>query len=524
MKRLTPALIAALALSLPVSAQETPRSGGTLRYAVSDDPANFDCHSANHFASLMRLAPHYSTLLRFAPHDYPNIDGDLAESWEADPDALTYTFRLRDGVRFHDGTTLDAEDVAASYRRLVFPPEGVISARLESFQQIAAIDVLDPLTVQFTLKEWDVSVLGTFASPWNCIYSAELLESDPQNYPNRIVMGSGPYEFEAFQAGALWTATRFEHYFRDGRPYLDRLESYTMEGPAVVNAIQSGQIHTDFRGVSPQGRDRLANAMGENATVYDGESLTHFLVTFNSQHPPFDDPRVRRALNLAIDRWGGAAGLGRTTEMKFAGGIFMPGGIFAPSDDEIAAYPGFSRDIDAARDEARALLAEAGQENLSFDMIVRNGPPVVVDFGVFLKDQWSQIGVNVNNRVVETPPWATAINNGDFDVIVDIYSALREEPTEQMTKYISHHLSARSAGRFEDGALDDLWRAQAVEADPQARMALLRDFESHLYEESYSLPVFWLERIVVMSADLKGWTFSPSNFLYLDQSETWLAE
>ena len=517
------ALICATAATLPALAQETPQTGGTLRYAVSDDPADFDCHSANHFAALMRLAPHYSTLLRFKPHAYPEIDGDVAESWDADPEAMTYTFRIRDGITFHDGSTLDAADVAATYERLAFPPEGVVSERLETFRQIDRIEVVDPLTVRFHLKAWDNSVLGTFASPWNCIYSAELLESDP-DYPAQLVMGSGPFVFDSFSAGSVWTARRFEDYFREGQPYVDALESYTMEGPAVANAIQAGQVHTDFRGVSPQARDRLTEALGDGVTTYQGPSLTHFLVTFNAERPPFDDERVRRALNLAIDRRAGVAGLSQTTEMKYMGGIFMPGGLYAASEEEMADWPGFGTDIEAARAEARRLLAEAGQENLTFDLIVRNGPPIVVDFGVFLTDQWRQIGVTANNRVVETPPWAGAIGSGEFDAIVDIFSALREEPTEQMTKYVSYDLSARSAGRFSDPELDRLWQEQAVATDPEARQQMLRGFEARLYEKSYSLPVFWLERNVVMDADLHGWTFSPSNFLYLDQSETWLSE
>jgi len=500
-----------------------PKVGGILRYAVSDDPANFDCHSANHFAALMRLAPHYSTLLRFKPGAYPEIEGDLAESWQADPASLTYTFKIRPGVKFHDGTDLSAKDVATTYERLTFPPDGVVSERLEAFRQIEKIEAVDDHTVRFKLKEWDTSVLGTFASPWNCVYSAALLASDP-TYPKEKVMGSGPFVFSDFAAGSVWTSTKFDGYFRKGQPYLDGLESYTMEGPAVVNAIQAGQIHTDFRGVSPAGADRLKQSLGDKVAIESGPSLTHFLVTFNSEKPPFNDERVRRALNLAIDRWGGAKGLGKTTEMRYAGGIFLPGGQFAATEEELNKMPGFGTDIEAARAEARKLLKEAGQENLSFDLTVRNGPPIVVDFGIFLVDQWRQIGVNARNVVVETPPWAAALSEGSFTAIVDIYSALREEPTEQMTKYVSHDVSARSAGRFTDRELDKLWHDQALETDPAKRKALLRAFETRLYEKSYSLPVVWLERTVAMNAALKGWTFNPSNFLYLDQSSTWLDE
>jgi peptide/nickel transport system substrate-binding protein len=524
-KILALAAMGALLLNGAVAAAQepVPKEGGILRYAVSDDPANFDCHAANHFAALMRLAPHYSTLLRFKPGSYPEIEGDLTDSWEANPADLTYTFKLRQGVKFHDGSDLKAADIAATYDRLTWPPEGVVSERLETFRQIEKIDVVDDYTVRFKLKEWDESVLGTFASPYNCVYSAALLKSDA-SYPKEKVMGSGPFVFDEFISGSVWKSSKFEDYFREGQPYLDGLESYTMEGPAVVNAIQSGQIHTDFRGVSPQGADRLKQSLGDGISIESGPALTHFLVTFNAEKPPFDDERVRRALNLAIDRWGGVKGLGRTTEMRYAGGIFLPGGQFAASDAELQKMAGFGTDIAAAREEAKRLLKEAGQENLSFDLTVRNGPPIVVDFGVFLADQWRQIGVNARNVVVETPPWAAALSEGSYQVIIDIYSALREEPTEQMTKYVSHDVSARSAGRFTDRELDDLWHKQTLEQDKAKRMALLRTFESRLYEKSYSVPVVWLERIVAMNAALKGWTFNPSNFLYLDQSSTWLDE
>jgi peptide/nickel transport system substrate-binding protein len=518
---LTGGALLALGLALPALAQETPKPGGTLRYSVSDDPASFDCHSANHFAALMRLAPHYSTLMRFKPGAYPEIEGDLAESYTVDQEKLTITFKIRSGVMFHNGTPLTAKDVAATYQRLAFPPEGVVSERLEAFRQIKSIEATDDTTVVFGLKAYDTSILGTFASPWNCVYSADLMASDPK-YPTEVVMGSGPFVFDEFIAGSVWKASKFDGYFREGQPYLDALESYTMEGPAVGNAIQAGQIETDFRGVSPAARDNIKGALGDAVTVYQGPSLTHFLVTFNSEKAPFDDERVRRALNLAIDRWGGIAGLSQTTEMKYVGGIFMPNGQFSASEAELETYPGFSRDIEASRAEARALLKEAGQEGLKITLTVRNGPPILVDFGVFLADQWSQIGVSVTNNVVETPPWAAAINSGEFEAIVDIYSALREEPTEQMTKYLSYDVSARSAGRFTDRELDDLWTAQSTEEDTAARATMLRAFEKRLYEKSYSLPVVWLERNVVMASYLKGWTFNPSNFLYLDQSPTWL--
>src|SRR5215207_3483086 len=115
----------------PVTA-ETPRRGGELVFVVSAEPPSFDGHKETTFAMVHPVSPHYSLLLRFDPDNYPKIVGDLAESWTVSPDNLTYTFKLRDGVKFHDGSSLTSRDVKVSYDRIVAPPEGVTSARKQS--------------------------------------------------------------------------------------------------------------------------------------------------------------------------------------------------------------------------------------------------------------------------------------------------------------------------------------------------------------------------------------------------------
>ena len=110
-------------------ADTVPKAGGWLKFAVTVEPDNYDCHAAVSFAFLHPIAPHYSTLLKFNAANYPEIVGDLAESWTASPDRLTYTFKLRPNVFFHDGTRLTSVDIKASYERIVHPPANVVSAR-----------------------------------------------------------------------------------------------------------------------------------------------------------------------------------------------------------------------------------------------------------------------------------------------------------------------------------------------------------------------------------------------------------
>src|SRR5687768_13872167 len=117
------------ATGLAPAAEQTPRSGGLLKFAVSAEPPNYDCHANSSFAFIHPVRPHYNTLLKFDTAKYPAVKGDLAESWTVAKDGLTYTFKLRKGVKFHDGTAFTSEDIKATYDRLRKPPPGVLSLR-----------------------------------------------------------------------------------------------------------------------------------------------------------------------------------------------------------------------------------------------------------------------------------------------------------------------------------------------------------------------------------------------------------
>jgi hypothetical protein len=161
-------------------AAETPRYGGDLVFAVAEPPPSFDGHRETTFAMIHPIAPHYSTLLRFDPHNYPKIVGDVAESWTFSKDGLSLTVKIRKGIKFHDGSALTAHDVKATYDKIIFPPEGVASARKASYAMVSRIEAPDELTVVFRLKHIAASFLANLASPWNFIYSAEKLKKDPR--------------------------------------------------------------------------------------------------------------------------------------------------------------------------------------------------------------------------------------------------------------------------------------------------------------------------------------------------------
>ena len=189
------ALLCALAsIAVPAVAQDQPKRGGTLVYGInSGDPPTYDCHTSTLFPIIHLLSPHYSNLLRIDLKNYPKVVGDLAESWTVAPDASTYTFRLRAGVKFHDGSPFSAEDVKATYDRLRNPPQGVVSVRQGLVADIDTIETPDPLTVTFRLKRPNRALLYAFANPFNCVYSAAKLKENP-SFPARNVMGTGAFQ------------------------------------------------------------------------------------------------------------------------------------------------------------------------------------------------------------------------------------------------------------------------------------------------------------------------------------------
>lgn len=518
------ALAAALAFAGAASAQDTPRRGGTLTFAISAETPTYDCAASDTYATLHFAAPFYSTLLRFDLPRYPEVTGDLAESWTVSPDGLTYTFRLHDGVRFHDGTPLTSADVRATYDRMRNPPDGVVSVRRATFADIAEITTPDPRTIVFRLSARNPAMLEHFASPWNCIYSAARLAQAP-NYPATTVMGTGPFRFGEHVRGSHVTGTRFDGYFRQGQPYLDGFRGvFMLQAAAMLNALQGGQVLAEFRGISPAERDRVVQAMGDRVRIEESPWTLNLLVAFNTQREPFNDVRVRRALSLAIDRRGGSQSLARISTLRAVGGVVRPGSPYATPDDTLARLPGFGRDIAAARAEARRLLAEAGQSNLRFTLTNRNLAQPYTPAGIFVVDQWRQIGVTVEHIQLDTAPYLARMRSGEYQVAIDFSNLFMDEPSLGLAKYLSFDRAPENTSRVVDRELDGLFERQQRAATREERIGFIQQFERRLFEQAYMVPILWWHRIVATHTVLRGWEMSPSHNLGQDLARVWLAQ
>jgi peptide/nickel transport system substrate-binding protein len=336
-------------------------------------------------------------------------------------------------------------------------------------------------------------------------------------------MGTGPFRFVEHVAGSHWQGERFKDYFKPNLPYLDGFRALFLPGTSLITRLQSGQILADFRGLSPGERDRVVQSLGNKVSVQEMPWLNVLTVVFNTKKKPFDDARVRRALSLAVDRWKASEALRTTSILRYVGGFTRPGSQFAASDEDLMKQPGFSKNIDASRAQARQLLREAGVSNLKIKLLNRAAPvDPFLNAGVFLIDQWRQIGVETEHVQVNDSIWNATMNDGSYDVALDFQGDSVDEPDYQLARYLSVDLSS-NRGRYIDREIDGLYEKQRSAPDAASRLLALRGFETRMLTEAYVVPLLWWDRIVVMSTRVHGWHMSPSHLIGQDLEGVWLA-
>ncbi len=514
-------LAALLGLGVFAADGEKPVRGGTLIYPVHNgEPSTLDCHAAQSPNVVWRIGPHYSSLLQIDADNFPAVKGDLAESWQVSSDGLSYEFKLHPNIRFHDGSPLTSHDVKVSIDRMRNPPSGVVSLRADMLRDIRSVEAPSPDTVVLRLAAPNAAMLQILGSPYACILSAKLLDSDP-SYPRARIMGSGPFKFIRYTAGSEWIGERFDAYFREGLPYLDGFRALTVSGPAAINAVIAGQVHYNLRGLTDAEVVRIRNARGSEVNfVGEGSASTvHHLVALNTEHPALADVRVRRALALAMDRWAGAVAMKQITSMNIPGGLIRPGSAFARSTQELEHLPGFSRNIQAARAESRRLLKEAGHSNLKLNFVYNS---LYGAYGVLIADQLRQVGVTVETRPVDSVQNAARKRSGEYDMIFDYLPEYLEDPTIQLNWFVPFEKNPANLSRANDPKLEALYEAQKRELDPAKRRQHVLDLEAHALEQAYVIPLYWQEWQRAISKDVGGLKAMRSNFLKVNLADIWL--
>jgi peptide/nickel transport system substrate-binding protein len=243
---------------------------------------------------------------------------------------------------------------------------------------------------------------------------------------------------------------------------------------------------------------------------------------FNPNRHPYDDIRVRQALSLAIDRWNGAEALSRDTVLKFVGGLLRPGASMATPEADLVKIPGFGHDIVASREEAKRLLQEAGAGGMTVRLTNRDLPMPWIPGGDYVAEAWRAIGLTVDQHRLNLKEWAKATQEGDFDAAIDFVGDYFDDPTLQLSKWVSRDLSPVNFSGSTDRYLDALYAGQALTTNTRERLAIVREFERQALTQAYTVPILWYNRIVPTAAYVKGWNMTPSQYIGQDLADVWL--
>ena len=509
-------------------AADTPKRGGTLTYMIpSDAPPSLDGHRETTYATIHTAAPFYSVLIRIDPEN-PSSTTDFVcdlctEMPQPADDGKTYTFKIRTGVKFHDGSPLSAYDVEKSWHEIMFPAEGSLSPRQANFMMVDKVEAPDATTVVFHLKYATTAFLPALADPYAWIYEKAILDKDPHWY-EKNVMGSGPFKFAGYETGQSIKGVRNPDYYRAGLPYLDGFVGiFAAKQATRIDALRADRAAIEFRGLPPAARDELVNGLGDKIAVQDSDWNCGSVVTINEKVKPFDDVRVRRALTLAIDRWGGVPALSKIANVHTVGSIVFPGDPLAPNKDELMSIAGFGADIEKSRAEAKRLLKEAGQENLSFEMLNRDVDQPYKYVGIWALDQWAKIGVKVTQKVLPTGPWFEAERSGNFSVDLQANCHAVVNPLIDVQPYLPTSVSEQNYGNYEDPEEMDLYNKALHETDPVKQHAAMFQFAKHVMDtKAHKVMMAWWYRIVPYRSYVKGWKISPSHYINQDLATIWL--
>jgi len=350
----------ALGMAAAAGAAETPVRGGTLEFVVGSTIPSYDAHQETTFGVIHPLAPFYSVLIRVDPENPGSSDFvcDLCEGkFQTAPDGLSYTFDIRKGVKFHDGTPLTAADIKATLDKIIFPPEGVPSSRKAWYTQVASIETPASHKLVIKMKRPLNAIIPALASPYNFVYSKKDLDTHGYTWHKSNVNGTGAFKFVQQQPGAFVEGKRNDDFFRKGMPYLDGFKAIQAPKMSVrLQAIRGDRAAIEFRGFPPKARDDLVSALGDKIKVQEGNWNVLMGAGPNQNVKRFQDVRVRKALALAFDKWEGAKFMSEIAVVKTVGGVVFPSHKLAGSKEWLQTLPGYGKDVEAARAEAKKLL------------------------------------------------------------------------------------------------------------------------------------------------------------------------
>jgi len=395
------------------------KRGGTLRLAAHGPPSMFDIYASGTIANVGAQAPMYDLLVRQDPRD-PKLPivPSLATSWTISADGMTYTFALRRGVKFHDGTDFSAEDVKATFDRIVFPPPNLLSLRILPIKETV---VLDRYTVQMKLSEPrdSYTFLASLAGGWNVITSKKALDQykgdlkQVDNFP-----GTGPFMYKS-RTTESWEMVRNPNYWNPYAPYVDRIVHVWLKAwtPELAAALLGGQVDWGMW-LDPSAYQKVKASPTMSGLIWLAPNLGSW-IGFNTERAPLTDSRVRRALHLALDQ-DALIKITQQFDPTVQMADYLPPPYGKSYEELMKEYPYAPATREKAIADAKKLMAEAGYPNgipKTFDFVVRESPQNR-QLAAYAQAEWERLlGVKTNLEVVQVSAMVDRQVAGTFDMI-----------------------------------------------------------------------------------------------------------
>jgi peptide/nickel transport system substrate-binding protein len=508
---------------LLMAPEASPKRGGVLRWGGLANSTLYDLHQTGTIANMGPQAPMYDLLVQIDPLHWNRILPDLAKSWQVSEDGLTYTFFLREGVQFHDGAPLTAEDVVASFNHIIFPPPGVISPRRGLFDAVREVVATGERTVEFRLKEPSGFFLRALAAGFNVIVRKKTLEEN--NYDLRRVSvypGTGPFRTKSVEPGVVRRLERNPAYWNPTLPYLDGIEVFHLEfGPKTGAACLAHTI--DFCwGIDPVSEQKAQRMKGlTTARVYP---TTYWGLWLNFRTKPFDDVRVRRAVNLVLDKPALIEAVSESVGTERAGWVLPTDPYFQEYWSKAKEQPGWRSPTAEDRAEAKRLMRDAGYEQglKGLDFVARDIPfqlawaPMVQDI---LK---RELKIESTIRPVASGVWYEEASSGHYDLTIHAFGVT----LPHVADYWGNSFKTDGGYNFmpySNPEFDAIVAATTRESDPAKLRALIergiqildRDVPSIVFSSAY-IALAWWDNVKGHGTATKG-----ANFWEGMRNETW---
>jgi peptide/nickel transport system substrate-binding protein len=516
-----------LAAAVVPAVGQTPKRGGILNAMLIENPPGFSIHEAATIAGVWPVAPCYSNLVIFDPlkqiESADTVIPELAEKWSWQDNYRNLVFFLRKNVKWHDGQPFTARDVKYTYdvvREAADAPAKLrLNPRKEWYANVEAIEAPEPHTVVFRLKRPQPSLLLMLASGYSPVYPAHV----PLNDLRQRCVGTGPFKLKQYAPGTMVELERNPDYFVPGRPYLDgiRFPIITERGTRLA-ALQTGRLDVSqplemtktMAETLKQGAPSLVvSVVGQNGSDN---------VVLNHKRAPFDNPLVRRAINLALDRHAYVKGVRHNGAVVGAALMPPPQGTWGLPDKELRTLAGYR---DAARDkaEARKLLAEAGYgpgKPLKVDLVTRN-IAIYVDLASFIADQLRQVGVDAPVRQVESAQYFPMLARRDYQIGANLTASGIDDPDGYF--YENYRCGAsRNYTDYCNEAIDKAIDAQSAELDRAKRLRLVADVQRTLEAEVARPMLGWRNEYFTHWPYVKNLLPHNSLYNYARMQEVWL--